>query len=88
MIHTKRRSEFEIVQELLSLAIVGSKKTPLMYRANMCYSQFNEYLHQLLEKKFIETRVGNPHGTLYFTTEKGKKLLESVNSTLLQAKKD
>ena len=86
MIYTKRRSEFEIVQQLLSLAIDGSKKTPLMYRTNMCYAQFNKYLHCLLEKKFLDTRVGNPHSTVYFTTEKGKKLLESVTRTLLQAK--
>ncbi|MBE3137084.1 MAG: DUF4364 domain-containing protein [Thermoplasmata archaeon] len=85
MIFKNRRNEFEIIQQLLSLSLNGTKKTRLMYQTNMCYSQFNEYLHCLLEKKFLEPRSGNPHGTLYFTTEKGKKLLDSVNNTLLQA---
>lgn len=57
-----------------------------MYQTNMCYSQFNEYLHCLLEKEFIEKRLTNPHGAVYYTTEKGKKLLESVTTTLQQAK--
>jgi len=86
MIFKNRRNEFEIIQQLLSLSLDGTKKTRLMYQTNMCYSQFNEYLNCLLEKKFIEPRNGNLHGTLYFTTEKGKKLLDSVNTTLLQAK--
>jgi predicted transcriptional regulator len=86
MLSTKRRNEFEIVQELLSLAMTGAKKTFLMYQTNMCYSQFNEYLQCLLQKEFLETQPGNPHGTLYVTTEKGKKLLEQVNETLLLVK--
>jgi predicted transcriptional regulator len=86
MIFKNRRNEFEIIQQLLSLSLNGTKKTRLMYQTNMCYSQFNEYLHCLLEKKFLEPRNRNPHGALYFTTEKGKKLLDSVNNTLLQAK--
>ncbi len=86
MIFKKRRSEFEIIQQLLLLSLKGIKKTRLMYQTNMCYSQFHEYLHCLIEKEFIEKRLTNPHGTVYYTTEKGKKLLESVTITLQQAK--
>ena len=86
MIFKNRRNEFEIIQQLLSFSLNGMKKTRLMYQTNMCYFQFNEYLQCLLEKKFLEPRLGNPHGTYYFTTEKGMKLLDSVNATLLQAK--
>ena len=86
MIFKNRRNEFEIVQQLLSLSLHGIKKTRLMYQTNMCYSQFNEYLHCLLEKEFLESRTRNPHGTFYYTTEKGKKLLECVTTTLLQAR--
>ena len=86
MIFNNRRNEFEIIQQLLSLSLNGTRKTRLMYQTNMCYSQFNDYLNCLLEKKFIESRNGNPHGALYFTTEKGKKFLDSVNATILLAK--
>jgi predicted transcriptional regulator len=86
VIFKNRRNEFEIIHQLLSLSLPGIKKTRLMYQTNMCYSQFHEYLSCLLEKKFLETRPGNPHGTLYFTTEKGKKLLESLTSTIQQTR--
>jgi predicted transcriptional regulator len=82
VITTKRRSEFEIVYQLLTLAMEGSKKTALMYKSNMCYVQFNKYLGILLQKEFLGSRVGNPHGMLYFTTEKGKKLLENMDCLL------
>jgi len=86
MIFKNRRNEFEIIQQLLSLSLNGTKKTRLMYQTNMCYSQFNEYLSCLIEKKFIEPQNGNTQGTFYFTTEKGKKLLDSVTVTLSQVK--
>jgi predicted transcriptional regulator len=86
MIFKNRRNEFEIIHQLLTLSQKGIKKTRLMYQTNMCYSQFNEYLTCLLEKEFLETRPGNPHGTYYFTTEKGKKLLESLTMTIQQTK--
>jgi len=81
MIYTKRRNEFEIVHELLTHAMNGAKKTFLMYQTNMCYSQFNDYLDCLLEKKLVEKRNWDSNGRLYFTTEKGKQLLNSVTET-------
>ena len=40
----------------------------------------------LIEKGFIGVRETNPHGNLYYTTEKGKRFLESVKSVLDQVK--
>ena len=33
----------------------------------------------LLEKDLISIKDSNPHGDMYFTTEKGKELLESMD---------
>jgi predicted transcriptional regulator len=86
MIFKNRRNEFEIIQQLLLLSLNGMKKTRLMYQTNMCYTQFHEYLQYLLEKDFLEKRMGNSHGTLYMTTEKGKRFLESLMVTLSQVR--
>ncbi|MFA5101969.1 MAG: winged helix-turn-helix domain-containing protein [Candidatus Thermoplasmatota archaeon] len=86
MIFKNRRNEFEIIHQLLSFSLKGIKKTRLMYQTNMSYSQFTEYLSCLLEKGFLEPRKGNPHGTYFFTTEKGKTFLESLAAALQQAK--
>lgn len=86
MIYSKRRNEFEIIHELLTHAMKGAKKTFLMYQTNMSYSQFNHYLDSLLGKKLLEKRNWNSNGRLYFTTEKGKKLLDSVTETFKLAR--
>ncbi len=36
----------------------------------------------LLEKKLLEVKSGNPAGNVYYTTEKGKKLLENIKNEL------
>ena len=53
-----------------------------MYKANLCYNHFIEYMNFLLEKKFLEVKSGNPTGNVYCTTEKGKKLLENIKNKL------
>jgi predicted transcriptional regulator len=87
VIFETKRSELEIVEELLSLAQKETKKTWLMYQTNLCYSQFVLYLNFLLEKKFLESHNGSDNGTYtYKITEKGKQFLESIDSVLMQAK--
>lgn len=85
VIFETKRSELEIVEEILSLAQEETKKTWLMYQTNLCYSQFVLYLDFLLKKQFIETHNGNGMST-YKITEKGKQFLESIDSVLMQAK--
>ncbi len=87
MIFETKRSELEIVEELLSLAREETKKTWLMYQTNLCYSQFVLYLNFLLEKKFLEAHNGTANGTsTYKITNKGKQFLDSIDTVLLQAK--
>jgi predicted transcriptional regulator len=87
LIFKTKRSELEIVEEILSLAREETKKTWLMYHTNLCYSQFVFYLNFLLEKKFLEEHNGSISGTnTYKITEKGKQFLESIITVLVQAK--
>jgi len=83
LLFKNKRSESEIIYQILSLATRKDlRKTHLMYKTNLCYNHFLEYLDFLLEKKLLEAKSGNPTGSVYYTTEKGKKLLETIKNAL------
>ena len=82
MIFKNKRSESEIISQILSLAKEDVKKTRLMYATNLCYNHFIEYMDFLLGKKFLGVKSSNPSGNIYYTTEKGKKFLEKIKNAL------
>ncbi len=85
---TNRRSNIEVIADMLRLGEAG--KTEIMYSANMSYQQLQKYLKFLLELKLIDkVTVGNPIVT-YRITEKGLRLLRSIDSILetLEIKKE
>ena len=75
-----RRSNIEVIADILRLGEAG--KTEIMYSANMSYFQLKKYLDFLLQLGLIDkVTVGNPVIT-YKVTNKGLKLLRSIDSTL------
>ena len=77
-----RRSNIEIIAEMLKIGENGAGKTKIMYSANMSYSQIQKYLSFLLSQGFIDkVEVGNPKVT-YQVTTKGAKLLESIDTII------
>ncbi len=77
-----RRSNVEIIADMLRVGENGAGKTEIMYSANMSYSQLQKYLGFLLGHGFIDrVEVGNPVVT-YQVTEKGFALLKSIDSVL------
>ena len=79
MIFDNKRRESEIIYELLLSAQDGIKKTRLMYKANMTYTQFSKYLDFLIEKDLLIENDSNSNGKIYNLTENGKKLLEPLD---------
>ena len=78
----QRRSNIEIIAEMLKLGENGAGKTKIMYNANLSYSQIQKYLGYLTSQGFIDkVEMGNPSVT-YQMTESGLKLLESINSLI------
>jgi len=76
----RRRSSIEVIADMLRLGEAG--KTEIMYSANMSYFQLQKYLNFLLELKLIDkVTLGNPSVT-YRVTEKGLRLLRSIDSIL------
>ncbi len=77
-----RRSNLEIIADMLRVGENGAGKTEIMYSANMSYSQLQQYLGFLMGQGFInKVKVGNPVVT-YQVTEIGLKLLKSIDSVM------
>jgi len=76
----RRRSDIEIIADMLRLGKNGAGKTKIMYHADMSYSQMQRYLGFLSNQGFI-IKVGtvNPSAT-YLTTESGLELLEGIDN--------
>ena len=80
-----RRSEIEIISEILSLSNNGAKKTELLYQGNMSFAQLQSYLTYLIEKDILEEKElkNNGNSTKYYkTTDKGLIFLQDVKKVL------
>jgi predicted transcriptional regulator len=80
-----RRSEIEIVSEILTLSRDGVKKTTILYQNNLSYTQLQNYLPMLLDRKFLEEVTVEDNGNsykYYKTTDNGLKLLEDIQKVI------
>ena len=76
----RRRSDIEIIADMLKIGENGAGKTQIMYGVNMSYGQIQKYLGFLTAQGFInQLRLGNPSVT-YQVTESGVKLLNLIES--------
>ena len=76
----RRRSDIEIIADMLEVGENGAGKTEIMYSANMSYSQIQKYLGYLMGHGFIDKmKMGNPAVT-YQVTDSGLKLLELISN--------
>ena len=79
---SRRRSNIEIISDMLRVGENGAGKTEIMYSANMSYSQLQKYLSFLISHDFIDRlEVGNPVVT-YQVTGRGLALLRSIDTVL------
>ncbi len=76
----KRRSDIEIIADMLKVGENGAGKTEIMYSANMSYRQIQKYLGFLMGQGFIDRmKMGNPSVT-YQVTDSGLKLLQLIGN--------
>ena len=76
----QRRSDIEIISDMLEVGENGAGKTQIMYGANMSYSQIQKYLGFLMGHGFVnKMEMGNPSVT-YQVTDSGLKLLELISN--------
>ena len=84
-----RRSQLEIITDMLRNAKEPSKKTHIFYKANLPYKLFIKYLKILINQNLIKTvpfTYINPNRIpdrktkhLYQSTERGLKLIELMD---------
>jgi predicted transcriptional regulator len=72
---TKRRDKLYIIAEILEIAKDGVLKTQIMYRANLSFTQLNEYLMFMLKNELLDQIVSNGKD-MYKATEKGLIFLQ------------
>ena len=77
-VKTMRRNKLEISVEILNAAIEGSKKTHIVYSANLNFDVVNRYLEILEKKGLIEQ-----NDDIYTTTEEGKKFKDMASKLKL-----
>jgi len=71
----KRRDRLFIIAEILEITKEGSLKTQVMYRANLSFTQLNNYLNFMLKINLLEKIMRNEK-EIYRATEKGTKFLQ------------
>ena len=67
---SKHRTKFQIIADMLFAAGKGSKKTHIMYGANLSYKLVCRYLQELLEAGLVRHEDGE-----YSVTRKGREFL-------------
>jgi predicted transcriptional regulator len=74
----RTRDKLYIIAEILDIAeeTNGVLKTQIMYRANLSYTQLNDYLEFLLKNGLL-TKVVLDNKKVYKTTPKGIQFLQS-----------
>jgi predicted transcriptional regulator len=75
---SKRRDRLYIIAEILEIAKDGTLKTQVMYKANLSFTQLNEYLKFMLKIRLLEKILENDKER-YKATEKGLNFLQRYN---------
>ena len=70
----KRRDKVAIMGEMLQITRTGALKTQIMYKANLSFSQLNEYLSSLTAMGLLKKTFQNERET-YIATSKGLEFL-------------
>ena len=71
----KRRDKLFIIAEIIDIARDGSLKTQIMYRANLSFTQLNDYLRFIVGIGLLEKITENGK-EIYHATEKGIDFLQ------------
>jgi len=78
----RRRSNIEIIADMLRVGENGAGKTEIMYSANMSFSQIQKYLEYLVGQGFINRVDLDNTVVAYQVTDSGLKLLKAIDTLL------
>ena len=83
-----RRSNIEIIADMLRVGENGAGKTEIMYSANMSYSQIQKYLDYLVNQGFINKINMDNTVVAYQVTDNGLKLLKAIDTLMAMLEPD
>lgn len=63
------------MMDILCISKKGTSKTHIMFKANLSFSQLNEYTNFLVQHHFLEP-IGNGNKLIYKTTQRGLEFIE------------
>jgi predicted transcriptional regulator len=78
----RRRSNIEIIADMLRVGENGAGKTEIMYTANMSYNQIQKYLNYLVNQGFIHKVNVDNTMVAYRVTDSGFKLLKAIDTLM------
>ena len=78
----RRRSNIQIIADMLRVGENGAGKTEIMYTANMSYSQIQKYLDYLVNQGFINKVNMDNTMVAYQVTDSGLKLLKAIDTLM------
>lgn len=78
----QRRSNIEIIADMLRVGENGAGKTEIMYTANMSYSQIQKYLDYLVNQGFINKVNMDNTMIAYQVTDSGLQLLKTIDTLM------
>ncbi len=78
----QRRSNIEIIADMLRVGENGAGKTEIMYTANMSYSQIQKYLEYLVNQGFVNKVNMDNTMVAYQVTDSGLKLLRAIDTLM------
>ena len=78
----RRRSNIEIIADMLRVGEKGAGKTEIMYSANMSYHQIQKYLDYLVNQGFIDKLKMDNTLVAYQVTDSGLKLLKVIDTLM------
>lgn len=71
----KRRDKLIIIAEIIDIASKGTSKTHIMFKANLSFSQLNQYLELLIQTELLErSTCGGKE--VYRATQRGIEFME------------
>lgn len=73
------RDYYNMIAEILELALKGNFKTPIMKKANIDSRVASQYFPLLLKNNLLTSEMMIPE-VIYRTTEKGKDFLRTYHS--------
>lgn len=79
---SERRDSVKVIVDMLTVALGGTTKTEIVYKANLNFKQARKYLEFLLTKGLMVVEGSSVKRKVYRTTDKGRSFIKRYKKTL------